>query len=90
MKFNWDKNKAAANLAKHGVSFDEARTVFDDPLFVDFYDPDHSDDETRFILVGESREGRLLMVSYAERGDTIRIISSRELTAAERSTYEEG
>lgn len=90
MKYEWDKNKAAANLSKHGVTFDEARTVFDDPLFVDFFDPDHSEKEHRYILLGKSRQGRLLMVSYTERDDIIRIISSRELTAREREAYEEG
>lgn len=77
MQFEWDSGKAAANLSKHGVSFDEAETVFDDPLYIDFYDPDHS-------------EGRLLMVSYTERNDAIRIISCREVTRTERETYEEG
>lgn len=90
MKFDWDAGKAVANLAKHGVDFDEARSVFDDPLFVDFHEPDHSNDEPRYILVGESRRGRLPMVSYTERGDTIRIISSRELTERERKAYEGG
>ena len=90
MKFDWDEKKAAANLAKHGVSFDQAKTAFDDPFFVEFFDPEHSDEEERYILIGESSEGRLLMVSYTERDDTIRIVSSRELTAAERNAYEEG
>jgi uncharacterized DUF497 family protein len=90
MQFEWDSAKAAANLSKHGVSFDEAKTVFDDPLYVDFYDPDHSDQEDRYIIIGQSHSGRLLIVSYTERGDTIRIISSREVTPAERKDYEEG
>jgi uncharacterized DUF497 family protein len=90
MQFEWDSSKVAANLSKHGVSFDEAKTVFDDPLYVDFYDPDHSDEEHRYIIIGQSQRGRLLMVSYTERGDTIRIISSREVTPAERKEYEEG
>lgn len=90
MKFNWDENKAAANLSKHGVSFQEAKSVFDDPLYVDFYDPDHSYEEHRYILVAESQQGRLLIVSYTERGDTIRLISAREVTRAEREVYEEG
>ena len=73
MEFKWDRKKAARNLADHGVSFDEAKTVFDDPLYVDFYDPGHSYDEQRFIIIGQSRQGRLLMALYAERGgrDTI-------------------
>jgi hypothetical protein len=90
MKCEWDKNKAADNLTKHGVSFEEAASVFDDPLYVDFYDPDHSLEEHRYIIIGASRHGRLLMVSYTERGETVRIISSRELTANERKTYEQG
>jgi uncharacterized DUF497 family protein len=90
MEFKWDDKKAAANLADHGVSFDEAKTVFDDPLYVDFYDPDHSYDEHRFLVVGESRQGRLLIVSYSERGDAVRLISAREVTLAERKAYEEG
>lgn len=90
MRFDWDKQKAAENLLKHGVSFDEAGTVFDDPLYVDFYDPDHSIEEHRFIIMGESAQGRLLMVSYTERGEVTRLISARELTPAERKKYEEG
>lgn len=90
MKYEWDLVKASANLSKHGVSFDEARTVFDDPLYIDFYDPDHSDEEHRYIIIGQSQQGRKLMVSYTERDDTVRIISSREVTKAERKEYEEG
>ncbi len=90
MAFDWDKKKAAENFVKHGVSFEETMTVFDDPLYVDFYDPDHSLGEHRFIIIGESAQGRLLMVSYTERGDLIRLISSRELTPTERKKYEEG
>jgi uncharacterized protein len=90
MNFEWDENKAARNLSKHGVSFEEAKTVFDDPLYVDFYDPDHSDEEDRYIIVGESRRSRLLIVSYTERGKTIRLISAREVTRKEREVYEEG
>jgi uncharacterized DUF497 family protein len=71
------------------VSFEEATTVFDDPLYVDFYDPDHSYDEHRYIIIGESQQRRLLMVSYAEAGDAIRLISSREVTPSERKAYEE-
>lgn len=89
MEFEWDQTKAAANLSKHAVSFDEAKIVFDDPLYVDFYDADHSLNEHRYIIIGESAQGRLLMVSYAEIGDTIRIVSSREVTPAERKQYEE-
>jgi uncharacterized DUF497 family protein len=90
MEFEWDEEKAAANLAKHGVSFEEAMTVFDDPLYVDFYDPDHSVDEHRYIIIGESQKRRLLIVSYTERDDVVRLISTREVTRGERETYEEG
>lgn len=89
MKFEWDENKAANNLAKHGVGFDEAITVFDDPLYVDFYDPDHSYEEYRFILLGRSVNKRLLFVSYMERNDNIRIISARVATPSERKAYEQ-
>ena len=64
MEFEWDEEKAAANLVKHGISFEEAKTVFDDPLYVDFYDPDHSSEEHRYIIIGESQHGRLLLISY--------------------------
>jgi uncharacterized protein len=90
MNFEWDENKEAANQSKHRVSFEEAKTVFEDPLYVDFYDPDHSDEEDRYIIVGESRRGRLLIVSYTERDDAIRLISAREVTRREREVYEEG
>jgi uncharacterized DUF497 family protein len=90
MKFEWSKSKAATNFAKHGVSFDEAKTIFNDPLYVDFYDPDHSDNEHRYIIVGLSEQRRLLLVAYTERNnDVIRLISAREATKAERETYEE-
>ena len=90
MIFDWDKNKAKKNLSKHQVSFDEAQTVFKDPLFIDFYDPDHSEDEERYLIVGKSNQGNLLIVSYTERESSIRIISARKLTKAERKAYEEG
>jgi uncharacterized DUF497 family protein len=90
MGFEWDEEKATANLAKHGVSFEEARTIFDDPLYVDFYDPDHSSEEHRYIIIGVSWHGRLLVVSYTEQGDVTRLISAREVTRSERETYEEG
>ena len=64
--------------------------MFDDLLYVDFYDPDHSYDEHRYLIVGESQQRRLLIVSYTERGDAVRLISAREVTAAERKAYEEG
>ncbi|EPF24302.1 BrnT family toxin [Microcystis aeruginosa NIES-298] len=90
MQFEWNKNKAVKNLSKHGVSYEEAKTVFDDPLYVDFYDPEHSESEERYLIVGESDRGRLLIVSYTERGDVIRLISAREVTQTEREAYEEG
>ncbi len=90
MQFEWNRNKAASNLSKHEVSFEEAKTIFDDPLYVDFYDPDHSEDEERYLIVGESNRGRLLIVSYTEREDSIRLISARELTRTERQAYKEG
>lgn len=67
MKFEWDKQKARSNLSKHGISFEEAQTVFNDPLYIDFYDPDHSEDEDRYIIVGESSNSRVLLISYTER-----------------------
>jgi len=89
MEFEWDKNKAASNLSKHGVSFDEARTAFDDPLYIDFYDPDHSYDEHRYIIIGQSMQNSLLIISYTEHGNVIRLISARKATRKERETYEE-
>ncbi len=90
MVFEWDENKAATNLVKHGVSFDEAKTVFIDPLYVDFYDLKHSDDEHRYIVIGMSAQNRLLLVAYTERGDAVRLISAREATRVERRAYEQG
>jgi uncharacterized DUF497 family protein len=90
VRFEWDRVKAARNLVKHGVSFEEAATVFRDPLSVTGADPDHSFDEERFITFGVSTSGRLLVVATIERGDTIRIISARPVTAGERAIYEEG
>jgi uncharacterized protein len=89
MQFEWNDSKAASNLLKHRVSFEEAQTVFDDSLYVDFYDPDHSEDEERYLIIGESNQGRLLIVSYTEREDSIRLISAREVTRTEREAYEE-
>ena len=90
MEFEWNKDKAKANSTKHGVSFAEAKTVFDDSLFVEFYDPDHSDSEERYIIVGQSERGRLLIVLYTERNQKIRLISAREATRLEKIAYEEG
>jgi uncharacterized DUF497 family protein len=90
MSFEWDPRKAASNLAKHGVSFDEAASVFVDPLAASGADPDHSIDESRYITFGTSNLGRLLVVSHTHRSGTVRIISARRATRAERKIYEEG
>lgn len=89
MNYEWDHEKAKRNLEKHGVSFEEAATVFDDPLYVDFHDPDHSVDEHRYLIMGQSTAGRLLVVSYTERDKAIRLISAREMTSSETRAYEE-
>lgn len=89
MQFEWDEVKASYNSSKHGVSFEEAKTVFDDPLYVDFYDPDHSEDEDRYLIIGQSNRGRLLIASYTEREGAIRLISARAATRSEREAYEE-
>jgi uncharacterized DUF497 family protein len=89
MEFKWDPQKAAKNLRKHKVPFTEAATVFSDPLSATVHDPDHSEDEERYIIVGVSNRFRQLIVSFVEQGDHIRIISARELTRAERKSYEE-
>jgi uncharacterized protein len=90
MEFEWDSEKENLNIKKHGISFDEATAVFDDLFNIDFYDPQHSTQEHRFLIVGESNLKRLLIVSYTERDDKIRIISARELTPKERRNYEHG
>lgn len=89
LQFEWAPEKAEANLKKHGISFAEASTVFDDPLSITVFDPDHADQEDRFIIVGTSQSGLLLLVAHTERGDTIRIISARTLTRVERKAYAE-
>ena len=89
MEFEWDPRKAAANLAKHEVSFEEAATVFGDPLGRIVADPRHSSDQERFVLLGLSQDQRLLAVMYVERGETIRIISARRATRRERRNNEE-
>jgi len=88
MHFEWDRAKAERNRRKHGVTFDEAVTVFHDPLSATFDDPDHSADERRLITVGYSSGERLVIVSHVESGETIRIISARLATAAERNRHE--
>jgi len=89
MEFEWDPRKASKNLATHGVSFEEASTVFADPLSWTFPDPDHSQGERRYIGVGASERGRILMVAHSERDGAIRIISARPATRPERRFYEE-
>jgi len=89
LRFEWDERKAALNLREHGVSFREAATIFGDPLSLTISDPDHSVAEMRFIDIGLSHRGRLLVVSYTERGEHIRIISARPATRREQRQYEE-
>lgn len=88
MKFEWDNRKAAANERKHGVTFNEAATVFADKLSFTFPDIDHSDDEERYLIIGESMTGKILVVAHTERGENIRLISAREATRKERTFYE--
>jgi len=88
--FEWDPVKARANLRKHKVSFDEASTIFSDPLALEIHDPLHSELEDRFVMVGTSLRRRLLVVVFTERIDTIRLISARKATHRERKQYEEG
>jgi uncharacterized DUF497 family protein len=88
--FEWDDEKAKQNLKKHRVSFDEASTVFGDPLALTIPDPLHSVEEDRFVTLGESHRRRLVVVVSTERGDKIRIISARVATRRERKDYEEG
>jgi len=88
MRFEWDREKASRNLRQHSVSFDEAVTVFYDPFSATFNDPEHSVDERRFITVGYSARGRLLVVSHTERGEVLRIISARLATPRERKRHE--
>lgn len=88
LNFEWDPTKAARNLQKHGVSFQEAETVFGDPLGHITNDPRHSIDEDRFVLLGQSAESRMLVVLFTDRGEAIRLISAREATPRERRDYE--
>ena len=90
MQFSWDPRKAATNAKKHGLTFEEAATVFGDPLTLTAFDPDHSEIEDRFITIGRSTVGRLLVVVHADDGLTVRIISSRKATRREREDYEDG
>lgn len=90
LNFEWDGRKAKVNAAKHGVSFEEAATVFADPLSLTIPDPDHSQVEERFIILGKSHTGKLLVVVHTERGDNLRIISARRASRRERKNHEEG
>lgn len=90
MHFEWDPVKARKNLRKHGVTFEEASSVFHDPLAVTGADPDHSEGEDRMVTFGVSSLGRLLVAAHTERGDAIRVISARVTTQHERRIYEEG
>jgi len=90
LKFEWDPQKAARNLAKHEVTFEEAATVFGDPLGRITSDPRHSLDEERFVLLGFSKQQRLVVVMFVEREEAIRIISARRAIPRERRDYEQG
>ena len=92
MRFEWDESKNRTNYRKHRVWFEEAQTVWADPRSVEFFDPEHSETEDRFLRIGYSTVGRLLLVVFCERraGGLIRVISARKATAKEGKTYEEG
>ena len=90
MILEWDPEKAASNYGKHGVDFHEAGTVLDDPLSTTFPDPDHSLDEQRYLTIGSSLSGRILVVAHTDRGDAVRLISARPVTPSERKFYEQG
>lgn len=90
LNFEWDEEKAKANLKKHKVSFDEAITVFIDPFTITIPDPNHSADEQRYLDLGSSDKGHVLVVVYTERGSNIRIISCRKATSSERKLYDVG
>ncbi len=90
MEFEWDSEKAASNLARHGVSFEEATSVFGDPLATTVSDPVHSIGEERFLTTGLSDRQRVVIVWHANQGDVVRIIGARQATPHERRTYESG
>ena len=90
MQFTWSRIKAALNRAKHRVEFEEAQTCFSDPRQIAFFDPDHSEDEDRELLIGHSSLGRLLIVRYTLRGSAIRVISARAATRTEARIYAQG
>jgi uncharacterized DUF497 family protein len=89
LTFEWDEEKAVKNLKNHRISFEEAKTVFNDPLSITVADPDHSIDEVRYVDIGMSSQGHLLVVVYTERGQNIRLISSRRATKREQRAYEQ-
>ncbi len=89
LSFEWDPGKAKKNVEIHRVSFDEASTAFQDSLSLTIYDPLHSEEEDRFVLIGNSTRNRLLVIIHTERGNTIKIISARKATKNERKQYEE-
>lgn len=89
MNFEWDTEKAAGNLERHGVSFEEAATAFGDPLSITIGDPDHSDTEDRLILLGVTFRGRLVVVVHTDRGEVVRLISARLAIRRERQSYEQ-
>jgi uncharacterized DUF497 family protein len=90
LQFEWDSRKARVNKRKHGIAFEEASTIFDDPLSITIHDPAHSVGEDRFITIGTSANGRFIVVVHTERGDTIRIITARNATRNEKRQYEQG
>ena len=89
LTFEWDEGKSKQNVRKHGVTFEEAKTVFNDPFAITITGPDHSDEEERYLDIGFSSQGKLLVVWYSERGENMRIIGCRRATPSEREIYEE-
>ena len=89
MRFAWDNKKAESNFAQYRISFEESTTVFGDPLSTTYPDPDHSFEEQRFIIIGASDKGRILVVAHTDDAQVVRIISAREATYGERRSYEE-
>ncbi len=90
MQFEWNPDKARSNLKKHEVSFNEASTVFNDPLSMTFPDPNHSYSEDRYVIIGLSSAGRILVIPHTDRADRVRIISAREATRNDRRFYKDG
>ena len=90
LQFEWDSKKARVNRRKHGITFEEASTIFDDPLSITIHDPARSVGEDRFVTIGTSAKGRTIVAVHTERGDTIRIITARNATRSENKQYEQG